>query len=177
MGQPARILCRRTALGVAALLLTAAPSLTHPVGAFDDPGSRATLKGITAVQVVLDLDGNVEVGNPIWADQIEAQLLLRLRKAGITVAPSAPTWLHIAIYLYRVSPDNPGYAHTIHTQFLQWVRLTRDFQITTHAATWDIGSIGWIPDFGPGSLGFLESSVGSQVDRFIHAYLEQNPRR
>ncbi len=167
----------RLALGMAVIILAAVSLLALSAWPFDDSRSRATLRGITAVKVVVDLDDNIEAVGPTWADQIQADVEARLRKAGLIVTLSAPAWLHIGIATHQISPDRPGYAHTIQTSFLQWVSLVRDSRVKTVATTWGIESVGWIPTFNSDTLSSFEDSVARQVDAFINVYFEQNARR
>jgi hypothetical protein len=162
---------------MAVIILAAVSLLALSAWPFDDSRSRATLRGITAVKVVVDLDDNIEVVGPTWADQIQADVEARLRKAGLMVTLSAPAWLHIGIATHQISPDRSGYAHTIQTSFLQSVSLMRDSRVTTLAATWSIESVGWIPGLDSATLQYFEDSVARQVDTFINVYFEQNAKR
>lgn len=167
----------RLAFGMAVIILAAVSLLAQSAWPFDDSRSRATLRGITAVKVVVDLDDNIEAVGPTWADQIQADVEARLRKAGLIVTLSAPAWLHIGIATHQISPDRSGYAHTIQISFLQWVSLMRDSRVSTLAVTWGIESVGWIPGFDSGTLQSFEDSVARQVDAFINVYFEQNAKR
>ncbi len=173
MQQMGFILRCRVLSGLAVVVLAVAPAAS--AWADDTPEQRAALKGVRSLKVVVDLDENAERENPTWPDRMQADIELRLRRAGIPLVTSAPARLHISVSTYQVSPDRPGYAHTIQTRLLQWVKLVRNEQISMLTSTWEAGSVGWIPDLSSATLVFFGDSVAAQIDKFITAYLEQNP--
>jgi hypothetical protein len=104
--------------------------------------------------------------------QLQWDVDLRLRQAGIPVVPAAPCVLHVSVTTVR--REIGLYAYAIEVAFLQPVRLLRNPKSVHHfAVTWSLGEVGMV---GATQLATLRSSVMGLVDQFINAYLEQNPR-
>jgi hypothetical protein len=148
-------------------------ALAVPAWAIDDLPSRGTLQGVTAVHVVVDVDTADGGGGAPLKDQLQSDVAVRLRKAGISVSPTALEYLHVSLHTHNT---NPGFAFTIQVDFEQLVQLMRGPKIVALASTWGTGGVGIIPDFGSDGLRLLRASVADSVDRFINAYLDQNPR-
>ena len=156
-------------------IVIASALLVLPTSAWgsDSPSARATLKGITELQVVVEtIDPEVE-RHGLTQVQLQTDLELRLTQAGIKVVSSAPASLCVniqfmRIMLYRV------YAYWLEVAIRQPVRLDRDLRLSHVAApTWSLSGSGVIP---PQRVRELRSRVIEQVDQFISAYLKQNPK-
>ncbi len=164
----------RITLGLALLFLTASSLPTIPAWGDDSPETRATLRGIKAVAVFVtgitpdaERDGLAKV-------QVQSDIELRLRKAGLVVDPSAVVCLCISLNLFIHQQDPSTYAFTVIVPVLQWARLLRDSSITALATTWSVNFTGTV---GRQKLGDLRSKVGDAIVIFINAYLEQNPKQ
>ncbi len=159
-------------LGTAVLLLTALPTVSRSASPEDVSESRATLKGVKAVAVLVEkLDPDVEKDG-LTRDQLQADVETRLRKAGITVNPSTGESLRVT-----VKPMKHGaglYAYAVRVEFHQRVRLSRDSKITASVPTWSVGCLGTVR---AEDLRNVRASVADDVDKFVAAYLEQNPRQ
>lgn len=162
----------RFVLGMAVILLSAPPALSVPAQADDHALTRATLKGVPAVQVLVEeIEPDAEKDG-LTRDQVLTDVGMRLRKAGITVVPSAKEYLYVNVNTYKSGTDL--YAFAISVEFKQGVRLIRDSKVVTFAPTWSVGSVGTV---GPKNLQrIVRANVANHVDEFISAYLEQNPK-
>ena len=155
-------------------LLTLA--MGRPVMGSDNEYARATLKGISGVQVLVEsFDENAKnAGFDIRTFQTDMELKLRL--AGIKVltkkesfaAPGSP-------YLYlNVNPLSPGeresnFPYAIGLELRQEIRLIRDPSIhLSGATTWSTSSIGY------GDIPYIRESVKDHMDKFINAWLSVN---
>ena len=138
----------------------------------DLPDERATLKGLTTLRVrVEELEPDAE-RDGLTASQILTDVELRLQKAGLMVSDSANEILYV-----RVNARNSQqgfYSYSIRVEVLQAARLVRDPKILWGALTWSDGTIGMV---GAANLKQVRDGVADIVDKFITAYLEQNPKR
>jgi hypothetical protein len=135
---------------------------------------RATLKGITEVQVVVEtIDPEVE-RHGLTQSQVQTDLELRLKQSGIKVASSSSASLYVDIQIMRVLVL-PLYAYSLEVAFQQPVRLDRNLRIShASAPTWSLSDSGVIMRK---RVRELRSRVIEKVDQFINAYLEQNPKQ
>jgi hypothetical protein len=148
--------------------------LTVPAWGTDTPMDRATLKGITEVQVLVEtIDPEVE-RHGLTQSQLQTDLELRLKQSGIKVVSASPASLYVDIQIMRVMVL-PLYAYSLEVAFQQPVRLDRDLKIShVSAPTWSLSGSGVIMRQ---RVRELRSRVIEQVDQFINAYREQNPKR
>ena len=156
---------------IAAILVVVSLAMPAVVGAQDTPVSRATLKGIKAVEVLVgDIDRDTEQEGLTRA-HLQTEVEERLRQAGITVSPSSEGVLYVSVVAAR--GDLSIYAYSLQVAFRQAVTLTRDPTIGAVVTTWSVGSGGTI---AAPRLGRVQSLAINLVDQFIHAYLEENPK-
>ncbi len=152
-----------------------------PAQAYDDSTERATLKGLSILNVAVLLHNQVEAENPGLRSQIQTDVESRLRKAGIRVDHSASAVLSVKILSYRIwpnAPDQPALALRCDIELFQRAILERDPRISTSAITWAVGWAGVVPDLrNPDNIRFLQDTLAGMVDMFVSAYLEQNPKQ
>jgi len=164
--------CRRIVLGISLLLLAV------PAWGQDTPGQRATLQGIKAIAVDAFVAPDGELGGLIQS-QLQTDVELRLQKAGIRVVsePSADTrWSFLSLTVnVTKAPDFPVYGCAIVLEVNQPVSLAHDPRRSLVVSTWTNGSVGvW----GAQRLrDGVRDGVADLVDKFINAYLEQNPKK
>ena len=161
---------RRTIFALAAILVIAFPALIRQGWADDTPEERATLRGIKAVKVVVrDLHPDAEADG-LTSSQLQSDVELRLRKAGITASPSARAALNVTV---NTSGRESGwYFFVIEVSLTQPVALVRDRKSIILASTWRLGNFG---DVAAQDLArFVRETVAGQVDTFVRAYREQN---
>ena len=162
----------RIVLALAIVLLAVSPPLTGRSWADNTPEERATLKGIKAVKIVVrDLHPDAEADG-LTVRQLQGDVETRLRKAGVTVSPSARASLNVTV---NTSGRESGwYFYVIEVSLTQPVALVRDRKIAILAATWRLGNFGDV--VAQDLVRFVRETVASQVDIFIRAYREQNPK-
>ncbi len=98
---------------------------------------------------------------------------LRLRKAGITISPSATASPNVTVNIS--GRENGWYLFVIEVSLTQPVALVRDRKSIILAATWRLGNFG---DVAAQDLArFARETVAGQVDMFVRAYREQNTNR
>jgi hypothetical protein len=155
---------RRSLVFLCALILWATPS-----AASDTEGTRATLEGIRAVTVVMEpLERAVEQAGLTTA-QVQTDVELRLRKAGIRVDSSATAYLYVNV---NVMESNGGFAANVDVQLNQRAVLIEN-SLTATVATWSCGAI--LMTSAERASKFIPESLGELVDRFLAAYLSVNP--
>jgi hypothetical protein len=134
--------------------------------------SNLPLKGIKEVQVIV---GNLDdASESLTKDQILIDTELRLRKAGIKLsdynALSTVPYLYIRVGTRRVSSGL--YIDAILTQLNQKVILTRNPEMGVFSmASWNTECLGMVS-----SGREVRDAVGDQIDRFLNAYLDANPK-
>jgi hypothetical protein len=165
-----------------ALVLASALLMRSDALALDADQHRKTLAGVTSVFVVIEelSDELKQAGLATATVCTDAEL--RLRAAGIRVAPeqealSSPgaPFLYVHVYGRRnltQSGIHFGYIGAITLQFLQDVRLDRDLTIRAKATTWSVGE-----SVTGSTVEILRESVRDLVDRFANTYLMANPKR
>lgn len=147
--------------------------LTCSAWADDTPGTRATLKGVTAVKVSVastSVDANQD---GLRSADLQGDAERRLREAGVPVTPSALALLFIDIGTDKIA-SIPRYACSLRVDLLQLVKLARDPTIEAFTPTW---SLGRVAEVSAANLPTVRGIVRDLVDQFINAYLEQNPKK
>ena len=165
----------RRYIGMLVILLVSGWSTNGAAQQMDSEEARATLKGIHGVVVmILGPPPQVEQ-NGVTKDQIQTDVELRLRKAGIPVLSreefaTEPGWprLQVAVNVFRMS------AYVVHVSLVQRVRLYRDPQVDTDAETWSSATLGAVGDIS--NLRRLRETVADHIDAFINAYLAVNQK-
>ncbi len=148
--------------------------LIVPTWADDTPQSRASLKGITTLKVVVENMNPDAERDGLTTNQIQTDVELRLRQAGITLSPTASAFLYVAVPAQKRSAEFPLYGYAIAVELIQPVIVPRDQPIAVYATTWSIVAASSV---GAANLRTIRSFVVDYIDRFINAYLEQNPRQ
>ncbi len=147
--------------------------LTAPASASDTPPERASLKGVQAVQVVVERMAPDAERDGLTKSLLQTEVEARLRQAGIEVKPSGDPYLYVAIDTRK--SKSGVYTYMVRVQFCQAVTLWRDpTSIRYGAITWDVGGFGQLPS---PRLQEVRSDLADYVDKFINAYLEQNPKK
>jgi len=155
------------------LLVPSAPS-----AAGDAPLDRATLRGLKAVNVVLDqLDPEVEKQGLTRTD-LQARLEARLKDGQIPLDPSAPDFVGLRVTSVRAGRGalalRGAFALCITLAVYQPVALSRDQHVRTAAATWDVESV-LMAD--PKAIRQASmDTVDELVGRLASAWREVNPR-
>jgi hypothetical protein len=121
-------------LSIAALLATAGGL---PAG--DAPLDRATLRGLKAVNIVLDrLDPELERAG-VTAAAVSARLHEQLARAGIKTDPGAVEFLGMRVL--QVRGGRGPYAVSLALGLYQPVLLVRDHNVKTATPTWGVETV------------------------------------
>jgi hypothetical protein len=177
---------KNTLISIAAVFLFCSPLM-----AIDLEITRETLKGLPGVRVIVEAHTlykqraglSTEQNAPIDGlskDQIQTDVELRLRMAGIKVlteaecnkAPGFPT-LFITLIMAG-SKEIDLYYYSLNIGLCQWVTLVRDPKISIGADTWSSESIG---STGSNEIGDVRNGIKDKVDKFINAWLSVNPKK
>jgi hypothetical protein len=158
----------RRILLIAAML--AIPSLAP--GAGDTTLDRATLRGLTAVNIVVDkLDPQLQ-GAGVTADSIRARLEDRLRAANIPIDPKRPEF--VAIRLTGVRANRGPFAVAVTLGAYQPVVLGRDSKTRTATQTWEVETVLLAE---PKQLyRATMDSIDELANGFVAAYRSVNPK-
>ncbi len=151
------------------LLLLALPLLLP--GAGDAPIDRATLHGLSAVNVVIDHVDPALQKEEITQGALRARVAERLRKAGINVDEKSPNFVGVRLLHVREGRFSP-YALSVNLGAYQQVALVRDAKIKTSTQTWEVETV-----LAAGSKAVYRAcmdSVDDLADRFIAAWREAN---
>jgi hypothetical protein len=133
---------------------------------------RATLRGLTAVNVVVDkLDADLE-GAGVTVDAVRARIEDRLRAANIAIDTSKPDF--VAVKMTGVRAARGPFAVAVMMGAYQPVTLTRDPKIRTATQTWEIDTVLLAE---PKQLyRAAMDSVDELATGFINAYRSVNPK-
>lgn len=140
-------------------------------GAGDASLDRGTLRGLKALNVVIDTV-DPQLGQAgLTADWLQHQLEARLRKGGVTVDQSAVEFLGL-----RMSSARAGkgpYSLCLSIGLYQPVTLNRDKNIKTATQTWEVETLVVVqPKVLTQSSG---AALDQLADRFIDAWRSVNP--
>jgi hypothetical protein len=152
------------------LFLTMAAGL-HAAG--DTALDRATLRGITAVNVVIDpVDAQLEKQG-VTRGNLRARVEDRLQAANITVDSSRPEF--VAVRLMAVRDTRGPVAVAITLGLYQPVQLARDPAVRTAIQTWEVETV-ILAD--PKVLyRACQDGIDDLAARFVAAYRSANPAR
>jgi hypothetical protein len=142
-----------------------------------------SLEGLSAIYVVVEhLNPEIEGKGGLTSGQIQTDIELKLRMAGIKIAstsgaseiPGMP-FLYVKVSTMSMSlykmPEL--YACNINISLNQWVYLSRDLSISAIASTWERQFFGTV---GISRIGSIRDVIKDKVDIFINDYLSVNPK-
>jgi hypothetical protein len=146
--------------------------------ATDSERTRATLRGVAGIQVVIaDVGPDVERAG-LTRQQLHTEVEAQLRQAGIPLVTSAervhvPGQPFLAVAMHVVPrADGLLAAYAITVEVYQVASL-ETAAVKAAVSTWSVGATGSI---GLPLLATLRDSVTDAVEHFIDAYLSVNPR-
>ncbi len=125
-----------TSARVCVLLTALALSLG---GAGDAPLDRATLRGVKAVNVVIDPVGPEIQKEEVTIDLLRMRLEERLREAGIPIDTTSTAFVALRLRSVRAARGPVAIAVTI--SLYQPVTMVRDSNVKTAAATWETDTV------------------------------------
>jgi hypothetical protein len=166
----------KTAL--AALALLSATVVSPLLGQGDNEVARRTLVGLKSIAVVVEALGDDAERDGLERGQIQTDVELKLRQAGIVVIAEDSIKPSSGILHVSVNPlKHPRglYAFNVELSLIQGARLARNASVATLATTWIIGRVGIVGVETFSS--YVREVVRDQTDRFINSYLAANPKR
>jgi hypothetical protein len=139
------------------------------------PMERQTLKGLTAIRVVVEsLDREVE-RDVITVSQLQTDVELQLRQSAITVVDtSTEELIYVSVNALKRSGSN-GYAYSIAVEFVQPITVARTGQHLL-GSTWNAQPVIGVTPLAEASQD-IRAAVRDSVHEFINAYLSVNPKR
>jgi len=158
---------KKTIMSIAAILLFYPVSMAQVL-----PGSP--LKGLTEVMVIVE-DPPLEVAREgITRDQLQKDVELQLKQAGINVPKELGSFLHVNIL--GLKPANCQiYAFHIEVTLRQTVILDREPPSKLDkCATWKIGGISFVE---MANLSKIREEVKFYVDGFINTWRFENSKK
>jgi hypothetical protein len=150
------------------LLLIALTALSLSAG--DAPLDRATLRGLKAVNVVLDRLAPELTQEGLTQQDLQTRLETRLRDAQIPLDTTAPEFVGLRVTSVRGNRGPFGLSFTLAAY--QPVTLVRDKNVKTAAPTWDVETV-VVADPKVLRQASLES-VDELAGRFISAWKSVN---
>jgi len=145
--------------------------LSVPAWASDPSG---TLQGIESLAVVVGQIAPDAERDGLTRSELQSDVERHLRQSGITVGAAATYRLRVQLMTYRHPAHRSLYAFSIALELLQPVTLIRyPTLVFNDGVTWRAGSVGLIEST---RLREVRSYVLHDVDAFIRAYREQNPK-
>jgi hypothetical protein len=160
------------------VILTGFLRLTPYVLAQDNENTRLTLRGLQGVSLFVEpLDPQIEkIG--LTTNQIQTDTELKLKMAGINVLTggeslkaSGHPFFYVDVNISTLTTQITRYLFYIRVELNQEATLVRKPDTKVSAVTWSAG--GWGIDFSSDNI---RQTVKTQVDKFINAYLAENPK-
>ena len=140
-------------------------------GAADAPLDRATLRGIQAVNVVIDPIPQEVSSEGATADALRTRIEQRLRDSGVKVDASSNEFVAFRLTSVKASGRGPlAIAATI--ALYQGVVLSRDKNIRTATQTWEVDTV-LLADAKQVNRACMDS-VDELAGRFVSAYRSVN---
>jgi hypothetical protein len=151
-------------------ILCALPFIAETAG--DAPLDRATLRGVTAMGVVIDQLDPVLEREGLTREALSSRLERGLETAGVQLDPSAKEFL--ALRIMQVRANKGPYGVCINVAFYQPVILSRDQKARTATQTWEVETV-LLAD--PKQLNEATiASVDELADRFVAAWQSVNKK-
>src|SRR2546421_12144733 len=123
---------------------------------------QASLKGLKAVQVVVENLAPDVSQDGLDRSQIKTAVEQQLQQAHITVEAQAENALYI--HLGTIKNDAGLYSYSLSLQLLQLVLLFRDPGLVTWGTTWSISQVGSV---APAKVSDLDAVIIRGVNTFI----------
>lgn len=159
------------------LILALLICLDTVVFAQDDEDTRRTLRGLKEIFLYVEpLDPQIEKMG-LTRNLIQMDTETKLKLAGIVqrgeefAKSSGHPYLYVNVNISMLKTQITRYLFYIRIELNQEVALVRTPDVRVSTATWSTG--GWGIDF---SLDNIRQTVKTQVDKFINAFLAENPK-
>jgi hypothetical protein len=148
--------------------------------AADTKAARQSLKGMTGFAVEVEDVGSKSKTAGVDAARIKSSVEAKLKGAGIKILSAdeslkAPGEPHLAVNLDSITGKDGTTSFELTLEVLQGCTLARDASMKVPACiTWSRGKVGRANSNVPA---FIETQVASEVDSFLKAYAEANPKK
>jgi hypothetical protein len=142
----------------------------HAAG--DGALDRATLRGITGVNVVIDHIDPLLPKEGVTGAALQERLEEKLKDAGIVINSAATEFVGIQIMAVRAGKGPYAVSYTI--AVYQQVALRRDATVHTVTKTWEVETI--LVSDAKSLMHASMESVDDLAGRFIAAYRSVNPK-
>jgi hypothetical protein len=147
-------------------------------GAGDAPIDRATLRGITAVHVVMDPVAPEIVNEGATVDVLRSRLEQLLREAGLQIDPASTEFVALRLMSVRsargqIITQSRTVAVAASIGLYQPVTLVRDRNMKTATQTWEVETV-LMADTKQVYRACMDS-VDELAGRFVAAYRSVNP--
>jgi len=140
-------------------------------GAGDEALDRATLRGVVALNVVIDPVAPEILKAGVSAEELQTRLEVRLREAGIQVDTAKSEFVALRLRSVQAARGPVAIAATI--GFYQTVTLMRDKNVHTATQTWEVDTVA-LADTKQVHRACMDS-VDELAGRFVSAYRAVNP--
>jgi hypothetical protein len=141
-------------------------------GAGDSQVDRETLRGLKAVNVIIDQIHPELERQGLTRESLQTRLEERLQEAGISVDRNALEFL--ALRILPAQEKKGSFCISVRLGVYQPVMLVRDNKIRTATETWEVATL-WA--LQPKALEFsTRSAVDQLADRFVEVYRAINPK-
>jgi hypothetical protein len=162
-------------MGIKILVLFAA--LSFPLGGAGDAAlDRATLRGVTAVHVVIDPVASEIEKEGATANELRSRLEQRLSAAGIKIDPASTEFVALRVTGVQGPKGKlamrPPFAIATSIALYQPVTLVRDRNVKTATQTWEVETV-VLADAKQVDQACLDS-VDELAGRFVTAYRAVN---
>jgi hypothetical protein len=147
--------------------------------ASDSKAARQSLKGLTGFAVIVEDVGSKKTAG-VEPDKIKTNVEAKLKAAGIKIlsaeeAAKAAGDPHLSINLDSVTGKDDTVSFELTIAVFQSCILARDASMKVPACnTWSRGKVGRA---NSGIPAFIDQQVASEVDAFLKAYAEVNPKK
>jgi hypothetical protein len=164
---------RMTGLGTLSAVLLGVVSVASPTLIASNDNMASTLRGINALNVVVEGLNPDAIRDGLAADQLKTDVELHLRKAGITVSESALPYLYVQVTLVRGTANQSQYAYSCRISLEQPVTVKAN-EILVLASTWSRGTVGMVGSQRMSRV--VRDEVADEVDEFANDFLSVNPK-
>lgn len=144
----------------------------------DQKHNRASLSGVKEFYVVVEKIAPEIERDGLTEGLIRRDMEWRLQKAGLQTIPEAEAfdvsgspYLYVNVYVLKLSATKE-YIYSINMAFKQDVYLAREPVMVLGASTWSTGETMGIT----GNLQKIRASIGAQLEQFIAAFFDANPK-
>jgi len=153
--------------------------MTTALFASDSKTARQSMKGLTGFAVVVEDVGSKKTAG-VDPAKIKSNIEAKIKAAGIKVlsadeASKAPGDPHLSLNLDSITAKDGTVSFELTLAVFQACTLARDASMKVpDCNTWSRGKVGRA---NSGIPAFIDTQIASEVDAFLRAYAEVNPKK